>query len=285
MMVAVEILDTTYQLRLTVGVLLAGGALTLLCLYHAYRAANAVRLYRSLSGISPDDSPTPVDGETVTIEGNVVVDEEAPLSNYATDEQLPPIAMYVWRAAFPRSGQRVVDLKDGESEQAKATFASGIEFGSFTLTTEDGDVQIDPSWLRDTHNATRLGEVRPVGFLPSRTWRVYLWNSPYIQLTKHVMEMSLERVRRVIDADSDIELEDDYFASRAVPAGTQLTVHGEVSINDGTPVLGGADNTPLFISDDGLSGIHDSFRHRTLKYSVFLVLALGADTLAILAFS
>lgn len=269
----------------SVGLVVVGGAVTLLCFYYGYRLANTVRLYHLLSGVTPDSSPPIVDGTPVAIEGTVAVDEEAAVSDRATDGQAPPTAMYVWRAAFPRSGQMLVDLKNRETEQAKATFASGIEFGSFTIATESGDVQIDPSWLRDVHDATRLEAVRPVGFLPSRTWHVYLWRSPYVQLSNHLAEMPLERLRSAIDNDPDIDLNNDYFMSKGVPEGTQLAVHGELSVKGGTPTIEGTDDTPFFVSDGGIGAIHSNLRRRALKYGAFLVLALAANTIAIFAFS
>lgn len=173
----------------------------------------------------------------MTVEGTVAVDEEAPTSDRATDGQTSPIAMYVWRAAFARSGRTVVDFENRETRQARATFASGVEFGSFAVATGSGDVAVDPGWLRDAHDATRLRGLRPVGFRSSRTWRVYLWNSPYVHLSSHLAEMSLERLRAVVDGDPDIDLSDDYFASKAVPEGTRLTVHGELSVSGETPTI------------------------------------------------
>ncbi|MFC4553219.1 MULTISPECIES: hypothetical protein [Halorussus] len=262
-----------------------GGALTLLCLYYAYRLANTVRLYRLLAGVTPETAPAIADGEPVTVEGVVGVDEEAPASDRATDGQPSPVAMYVWRAAFPRSGQKVLDFGNRETRQAKATFASGIEFGSFAVTTGNGDVRVDPSWLRDAHDAERLSEVRPAGILPSRTWHVYLWNSPYFHLSSHSAELSLERLRGIIDDDPDVDLQNDYFASKAVPEGTRLTVHGELSVEGGTPTIEGTDDTPFFVSDGGVDAIRRNLRRRALEYGAFLTMGVAADAVSILALS
>lgn len=179
----------------------------------------------------------------------------------------------------------MVDFENRETRQARATFASGVEFGSFAVATGSGDVAVDPGWLRDAHDATRLRGLRPVGFRSSRTWRVYLWNSPYVHLSSHLAEMSLERLRAVVDGDPDIDLSDDYFASKAVPEGTRLTVHGELSVSGETPTIEGTDDTPFFVSDGGLDAIRSDLRRRTLEYSVYLTLAVVAGTLSILAFS
>ncbi|UVE50187.1 hypothetical protein KU306_14980 [Haloferax larsenii] len=269
----------------SVAAAVVGGALTLLCLYYAYRLTNAMRLYRSLSGVIPDESPTIVDGERVTVEGDVTVDEEAPASDRATDGLSAPVGMYVWQAAFPRSGQKVIDFENRTTRQARATFASGVEFGSFTVATENGELRVDPEWLRDTHDADQLAEVRPVGFLPSRTWHVYLWNSPYVQLADHSTELPLERLRGVIDDDPDIDLKNDYFLSKAVPEGTQLTVHGELSVDAGTPTIRGSEKTPLFLSDGGVDAIRRSLRGRALTYGVYLALAAAATAVSVVAFS
>ncbi|WP_135855368.1 hypothetical protein [Halorussus salinus] len=260
------------------------GPVTLLCVYYAYRLANTGRLYYLLSGLTPDRSPALADSESVTVEGPVTVDDEAPVSDRATDEETGEIAMYVWRTAFARSGQRVVDFRNWETRRSRATFASGVESGTFSVATGNGDVRVDPSWLRDVHDATQLSDVRPVGLLPSRTWHVYLWRSPYVHLTSHLVESSLERLRSVIDDDPDVDLSDDYFASKVVPEGTELTVHGKLSTEDGTPTMAGTDDTPLFVSDRGLDAIRGDLRRRARNYGVYLILASGANALAVLAF-
>ena len=269
----------------TVAVAVVGGALTLLCLYYAYRLANSLRLFRSLAGVTPDSSPTLADGERVTVEGVVTVEEEAPASDYATDGLTAPVGMYVWQAAFPRSGQRVIDVENWTTRQARATFASGVESGSFTVATGSGEVRVDPSWLRETHDADRLAEVRPVGFLPSRTWHVYLWNSPYVQLADHSTEMPLERLRSVVDDDPDVDLHDDLFLSKAVVEGSRLTVHGELSVGAGPPTIRGTDDTPLFVSDGGVDAVRRSLRRRALTYGLYLVLAAAATVVSVFAFS
>lgn len=262
-----------------------GGVGFLFCLYYAYRVTNTVRLYRLLSGITADSAPIFVDGEPVTIEGTVTVDEEAPYSDYAIDEKTAPIAMYVWRAAFKKNSEPIVDFEERELKQSRATFASGLESGSFAITTESGDVRLDPSWLRDKHDAIKLSDVRPVGFLPSRRLIVYLWRSPYVQLGTHLSEVSLERLRYVIDDDPDIGLENDFFMSKAVSEGTRLMVHGELSIDGGTPTIRGTDETPLVVSDGGLDVVRSNLRWRAIKYGAFLVVASIIEILIILTFS
>jgi hypothetical protein len=260
------------------------GTVTVLCLYYAYRLANTVRLYRVLSGLTPERSPALVDGERVTIEGSVTVTEEAPASDRATDERSASIAMYVWRAAFSRSGQRVVDFRNWETKQSKATFSSGVEFGTFAVATGSGDVRVDPSWLRDVHDATRLSDVRPAGLRSSRTWHVYLWRSPYVHLSDHLAELSLERLRAVVDDDPDIDLSDDYLMSKAVSDETRLTVHGELSVEGGTPTIRGTDETPFFVSDGGIDGIRGDLRRRARNYGVYFTLAVVANAVSVLAF-
>lgn len=257
-----------------IGTVVVGGIISLICLYYAYRLSNIVRLYRYLFGLTSDNSPVVVDGQPVTVEGVVTVDEEAPASDRATDGQPSPIAMYVWRAAFSRNGGgNRIDFKDREIKQSKSTFASGVEFGSFALTTQSGDVHVDPSWLRDAHDAKRLSEVRPVGVNPSRTWHIYLWRSPYVCLNDNLTEMSLERLRDVIDMDgSDVSVSDYYFMSKAVPEGTRLTVHGEVAVRDGTPTIKGTDDTPLIVSDGGIDAVGNALRRRAFKLGAYLVL-------------
>lgn len=262
-----------------VATIVFGGAITLICLYCTSQLTNIVLLYRSLRGATPDDQPATADGEPVTVEGTVSVDEEAPHSDVATDGHDAPIAMYVWRAAFKRNnGVRVIDLRNRETKQARSTFASGIESGSFAIATGRRDVRVDPSWLRDVHDATRLPDVRPVGFLPSKPWHTYLWRSPYVHLRDGLSEMSLERVRSVIDADPEIDLTEDFFESKAVPEGIQLTVYGELTVEQGTPMIEGTEDTPLVVSDGGIDGVRRDLQWTALKYVV--IVALGTILVA-----
>ncbi|WP_193788266.1 hypothetical protein [Halogeometricum borinquense] len=100
--------------------------------------------------------------------------------------------------------------------------------------------------------AARRPRRRPAGggtagrLPPEPDGHVYLRNSPYVQLADHSTELPLERLRGVVVDDPDIDLKNDYFLSKAVPEGARLTVHGELSVDAGTPTIRGTEKTPLF---------------------------------------
>lgn len=100
---------------------------------------------------------------------------------------------------------------------------------------------------------------------------MYLWRSPYVNLRSHLSELSLEELRAVIDDDPDVDLSGDSFESKAVPEGTQLTVHGELSASGDTTTIEGTSDTPFVVSDGGIGAVRETLRQRTVKYALFLV--------------
>lgn len=253
---------------------LIGGFFSLVALYHTYRLMTVLRLYHSLPASASDTAPAIADGEPATVKGTISVNEPAPASERVTDRRESPIAMYVWGAAFESAnGRNRIDFGEREIKQSTSTFASGVEYGSFAVRAGGTDVQVDPSWLRDAYDAEKLSNLQPTGVNSSHAWEMYLCESPHVHLNDHHWEMSLERLRDVVDvAGSDLSFDDYLVRSKAVPEGSQLTVHGELSVEGGTPTIEGTDDTPLVVADGGVDGVRRDLRWTALKYVVLVAL-------------
>lgn len=245
----------------SVGALLGAGTVTLFCLYCGYRLTTALRLYAVLFGVTPTQSPALTGDDAVAIEGTVTVDEEAPHSDLATDDYGSPIAAYVWRILTTGPGGGVV--------------ASGVEFGSFSIATDSVDVRVDPSWLRETHDAPALTDVRTDGYVRSAPYRSSLWGSPYVHFVHEASSMPLSRVSGVIAAELDISVDTNTLESKAVPEGVPLSVYGELSTEGGTPTIRGTDDTPLFLANCDLDDVRSTLRGRALYYGILIAGALG----------
>lgn len=251
----------------------------LVSLWFGYRAATAATLYRSLSGIDSDGTTVIVDGEPAAIEGTVIVDEAATASERVVADTESPVALYVWRASFANVGRTVVDFKNRELKRSKSTFASGIESGTFRITTGSREVRVEPNWLAESHGGTKLSELTVGGVDRNRTFHTYLWDSPHVHLAGNSTEVPLGRLRGVVnEPDSNVSLDDYYLESRAVSDGDPLTVCGEVRITQGVPTIRGTDKTPLVISDRGFDGLSSTLRAKVVKYGFLSasLLALGA---------
>lgn len=71
----------------------------------------------------------------------------------------------------------------------------------------------------------------------------------------------------IFDADGPEEIPDDeYFEARAILDGEVLAVCGEVSVDQGTPVLQGSDKESLMLSDQGFDEFSRSLRYQVPKY-------------------
>lgn len=248
----------------SVGGAIAIVAVTLWGLYYVARSLRSLWIYRELVRVDSEHSPASIDGEEVAVEGTVTVDEEAPASDLATDGSVSPVALYVWR----------VVLTGGVGRD---TVESGVEFGLFSITTDNGEIRVDPSWLREAHDAPKLADVRTDSRILSRPDRVYLWRSPYVHLGNEPTTMPLARVSDVIEADLDISLDGNDFESKAVSEGTRLAVYGELSIDQGTPTIRGTDDTPLFVTNCGIDTVRSNLLGRAVTYGFYLTLVLTLD--------
>jgi len=72
----------------------------------------------------------------------------------------------------------------------------------------------------------------------------------------------------IFDADAEEIPDDEYFEARAILDGEMLAVSGEVSMEQGTPVLQGSDKEPLVLSDQGFDEFSRSLPSQILKYGL-----------------
>lgn len=248
--------------RTLVGVGLLAGSLWL-----GHRAIIARRLYRSVATSGNKSPSTLVDGEKVAIKGTVNVRNSAPLSNLLSIDDEASVGAYVWR------------LKDSESYNYNnlITYAAGIESGTFTLDDGRREIRIDTDWLTETHNSDDITTVSP-DWTVSTGLSGCSWKSPYIQLDEHWTVNPIPMMEYIFDADAPEEIPDDeYFEARVILDGEMLSVSGEVSMEQGTPVLQGSDREPLVLSDQGFAEFSRSLPYQILKYGL---IAVGFGTLA-----
>jgi hypothetical protein len=104
--------------------------------WFGYLTGTNAKLARGLTGVDPTGRTDLIDGEPTTVTGDVSVVEPAETADRVFDDA-SSVGAYVWRATFPKSGKNVVDFRNRTVEQPNATFASGIESGTFTVS--DGD--------------------------------------------------------------------------------------------------------------------------------------------------
>jgi len=254
-------------LRTLIGVCLFAGSLWL-----GHRAIIVGRLYWSVSTSESGSPSTLVDGEKVAIEGRVNVRDPAPLSNLLSIDDQESVGAYVWR------------LKDSESYNYNnmITYAAGIESGTFTIDDGRREIRVDTDWLTETHDSADITTVSP-DWTVSTGLSGRSWKSPYIQLEDHWIGNPIPMIEYIFDADAPEKIPDDeYFEARAIFDGEMLAVSGEVSMEQGTPVLQGSDKEPLVLSDQGFAEFSRSLPYQMLKYGLIAVGfgALGSLVLA-----
>ena len=254
-------------LRIFVGVVLLAGSL-----WFIRRVIAAGRLYISISTSENGNLSTLVDGEKFAIEGTVNVKDSPPLSNYLSVDEEESVGAYVWR------------LKDSESYTYKSmvTYASGIESGTFSVNDSQHEIQIDTDWLAETHDSDDITTISP-DWTVSTLLSKRSWISQYIHLDERLIVNSIPIMEYIFDAESPEEIpEDEYFEAKAILDGEILAVSGEVSMEQGTPVLQGSDKEPLVLSDQGFDELSHSLRFQILKYGLAAAgfTALGALALA-----
>jgi len=237
-------------------------------LWFGHRAITAGRLYQSVS-TSADGSPsTLVDGETVAIEGTVNVRDPPPLSNALSIDEEASVGAYVWRLKESESYEYNLDAEEPGADMNMITYASGIESGTFTVTDGQREIRIDTDWLTETHDSAAIATESPdwtvSTFLSKRSWR-----SPYIHLEEHWTVNSIADMEDIFDTEATEEIPDDeYFETRAILDGETLAVCGEVSVDQGTPVIQGSDKEPLVLSDQGFDEFSCCLRYQILKYGL-----------------
>jgi hypothetical protein len=226
-----------------------------------HKAIIAGRLYRSVSTSGNRSPSTLVDGENVAIEGTVNVREPAPLSNLLSIDDQESVGAYVWR------------LEDSESFNYNnmIMYAAGIESGTFTVDDGQREIRIDTEWLAEIHDSDDITTVSP-DWTVSTPLSARSWKSPYIQLDNHLIVSPIPMMKYIFDADAPEEIPDDEdFEAKAILDGETLAVSGEVSMEQGTPVLQGSDNEPLVLSDQGFDEFSRGLPSQMLKYGLIAV--------------
>ncbi|WP_336337237.1 hypothetical protein [Haloarcula brevis] len=249
--------------RTLIGVVLLASAL-----WFGHRAITAGRLYRTVSPTENGRPLTLVEGEKIAVEGTVNVRDSPPLSHSLSTDEEEPVGAYVWRLKDTESHNYNLDAEKPGAEMNMITYASGIESGAFTVDDGRREIQIDTDWLAEAHDSTNITTVSPdwtvSTWLSRRSWR-----SPFIQLEEHWTVNPGPIMESIFDADEPEEIPDDeYFEARAIVDGEMLAVCGEVSVDQGTPVLQGSDKEPLVLSDQGFDELSRSLRYQMLKYGL-----------------
>ncbi|ELZ96691.1 hypothetical protein [Haloferax sulfurifontis] len=246
-----------------VGILLLATSLWL-----GYRAITAGILYRSVSAIEDESPSTLVDGETIAIEGTVNVRNSPPLSNSFPINEAKSIGAYVWRLKESESYNYNLDAEEPGADMNMITYASGIEAGTFSVDDGQREIRINTDWLAETHDSADITTVSPEWTVSTRLSE-RSWRSQYIHLEDHWIANSVADVEGLFGADAAAESRDDeYFEARAILDGEMLAVCGEVTVDQGTPVLQGSDETPLLLSDQGFAEFSRSLRRQLLKYGL-----------------
>ena len=227
------------------------------------------------------------DGQQIALEGQVVVDEPASVTERLFDPTDRPVGAYIWHAWTPDTGRNIYDFDRGELRGGQSTFASGMEVGKVGITTAGQQLNIDFTWLDDTYDPDTLSELdvgNPMSYarLPTFMTR-YLSDSIYISLESAIGDCRINRLRNVINLyASDADTEEFNIEARGITADQHLFISGKLQENNGEYTLIGTDRTPLLMSDTGREGLIKQLQWRALKYLLALVGAAGLFVLFVL---
>lgn len=255
-----------------------GGVFAAVGVWAAHRLSVVANAALALRGISIDDATRLEDGQPVAVEGRVFVDEPAATADRLFDSTVDPVGAYVWQAWFQDTGRYTYDFDRGEFRQGRSTFASGIEAGQCGVTTGGRNLYVNFSWFREIYDTADLSELE-VGDPASNTklptfLTRYVWDGLYVSLESTVGDCSMDRLTDVVDLyRDDVAAEEFGVESRAITAGQELLVHGELRRRDGEFTIVGTDETPLLVSDGGREGLARQLRWRGLKYALALFVA------------
>lgn len=253
-----------------------GGVFAAVGVWAAHRLSVVANAALALRGGSTDDTTPLEDGQPVTVEGRVFVDEPAPTADRLFDSTVDTVGAYVWHAWFHDNGRYNYDFDRSEFRQGRSTFASGIEAGRWGVTTGGRDLFVDFSWFRETYDTDDLSQLE-VGNPASNTklptfLTRHLWDGVYVSLGSPAGDCSMDRLTDVVDLYRDDVAADEFgLASRGIAAGQQLFVHGELRTRDGEFTVVGTDETPLLVSDTGRQGLERHLRWRGVKYALVML--------------
>lgn len=263
--------------------LLIGLAAAAVALWCGYRTLRLWKRYRTLPPAA-DGATDLVDGERVTVEGEIVVDEPADAGEHAGAmvEGDSPIALVIWRVQRIRSGNRrsyTFDFVNRTFKRSGRTVEAGLEAGRFSLDDGAAPVRVDTDWLEAEYGGSDLAEFSPSGLRVSTPRSFRVWSTPYLTLRKHASIVPLKRMQGMIagGVPANLSLGRYRVESRAVPGGGSIAVHGEAAIESGERVIRGTDETPMIVSDLGIDGLRNGLRNKIALYGVGVLggLAVG----------
>lgn len=259
---------------------LLGIVFGLVLLWALHRLSVIGRAALALRGAETTEPHQYEDGQQIAVDGQVIVDEAAPVAERIFDHEGGTVGAYIWHAWFSDAGSNIYDFDRGELRAARSTFASGFEAGHVAITTGDQPLQIDLGWFESVYDPDRLaaleiGDPRSNTKLPTFMTR-YLWDSLYVSLSTVIGDCSLTRLVDVVDQyRDDVDTDEFNIAGRGITAGKELFVHGELQVRNGEYRIVGTDKTPLIISDTGRTGYLKGLLWRAIKYLIAAVGAIG----------
>jgi hypothetical protein len=248
-------------------VLIAIVVLVAVALVHGYRLLTGLLALRSLPAAARD-SPLPiVDGESVAVTGELVVDEPVATAEAAVENSDRAVGAYLWRTRFPDNTNSDLTIQDwGWEDQHWHTFASGIESGRFGIAADGRTIRVDPSWLHEASGGDTLGNLEIGGVTNSERLSNYLWDSWYVFLRNRTEHRSLRHFAGHVDRhNDDVNLDRYLLEARPLLDGTTVSVSGELRIEQGEPILRGTDERPLMVSDSGFDGHRRWLRRQALQ--------------------
>jgi len=269
------------------GEALLGIVFGLVILWALHRLSVIGRAALALRGAETTDIYQYEDGQQVAINGQVIVDEAAPLAERIFDSVDEPIGAYSWHAWFPDVSRNTYDFERGELRNSRNTFASGFEAGSVAIKTGGQPLEIDFARFESVYDPDRLsgleiGDPRSNTSLPTFMTR-HVWDSLYVSLSAVTGDCSMTRLADVVDLHRhDVDTDEFNIEGRGIAAGQELFVHGELQVRNGEYTIVGTDTTPLIISDTGRTGYLNGLLWRAIKYLIALVGAIGLTVLFVL---
>lgn len=254
--------------------ILVCGFIGVFFLPYANRTVANARLFRSIFWGESYDSQEIVDGEPAAIEGNVIVDESAYVAERTVENTDTVVGAYLWRATFSNN-KNVMDFKNRTVRDGRITFASGIEFGQFSVAGSNRAVRVDPTWLLDIHDSTQLSELTVSGIHSHLMISIPLWESPSVHLTGAKTKRTLDQISDLINTRDGEGLDRYHIESKPVREGNTIAVCGNIRIEQGVPVIYGTDTLPLAISDQGFDGLRKNLRRKIGKHGLVSISLLA----------
>jgi hypothetical protein len=262
------------------GEALLGIVFVLIILWALHRLSVAGRAALALRGAETTDIYQYTDGQQVAVEGQVIVDEAAPVAERIFDQRDGAIGAYIWYVWTSDVGRNTYDFDRGEFRAGRTMLASGFEVGDIAITTGDQPLQIDLGWFESVYDPDRLSKLEvedPLSSTQLPTFMTrYFWDSLYVSLSTVIGDCSLTRLVDIVDQyPDDLDTDEFNIEARGITAGEELFVHGELQVRNGEYTIVGTDTTPLIVSDTGRTGYLKGLLWRAIKYLIALVGAIG----------